>query len=450
MRTRGAPSWLMALIAVILTGAVAAGLWTAGTPIALVVAASSATLSVLTLAAFMLRDLGRTERSSEVSETRHLVTRIARDFAALSSRIDEIENSGPGHVPAPVKVPPVTRSKPMPVVRAQSEDDQMAREVEELRRSVRKLVEDYGNVGAPASEPRLDLFELRRHAPEPDEPHFAADPPPDRPAYQQERNPYQDRQAYQEPQQRAAPPPPGVSHRLEFFLEPVVSLASNATEHYRASLALEGSTGRVVTYSELIIQAARNGMRSELDYHCLERSLVVARKLMAKGSRRFIFVPIGSETLSDEEALSRIESETRAMREAARSIIFEIDHSIMAGLHAGGVEGLARLAHHGAGMSLARAHGIGIDLAALRELRFRFICFDAAALPSENYQVPAWAGIARVAADNDFIVAVQGVDHEEQSLAARRWVSLASGPYFALPRRVKGESAEADASRFAA
>jgi hypothetical protein len=138
------------------------------------------------------------------------------------------------------------------------------------------------------------------------------------------------------------------------------------------------------------------------------------------------------------------------MREAARSIIFEIDHSIMAGLHAGGVEGLARLAHHGAGMSLARAHGIGIDLAALRELRFRFICFDAAALPSENYQVPAWAGIARVAADNDFVIAVQGVDHEEQSLAARRWVSLASGPYFALPRRVKGESAEADASRFAA
>lgn len=449
MRTRGAPSWLMALIAVVLAGAVAGGLIFAGSPLALVVAASSAVLSVFTLASFILRDLGRGERTAEASETRHLVTRIARDFATLSSRIDEIE-SGDRSRPstAPAMPPPVTRSKPMPPPRVQTEDDQMAREVEELRRSVRKLVEDYGNATASPAEPRLDIFEARNHQPEPSEPRFELDPPMDRPAFAA-RDSYRDREAYAEPR-RAAPPPPGVTHRLEFFLEPVVSLSTNATEHYRSSLALEGSTGRVVTYSELIVQAARNGMRSELDYHCLERSLAVARKLMAKGSRRFIFVPIGGETLSDEEALARIEGEARAMREAARSIIFEIDHSIMAGLHAGGVEGLARLAHHGAGMSLARAHGIGIDLAAMRELRFRFICFDAAALPSENHQVPAWAGIARVAADNGFVVAVQGVDHEEQSLAARRWVSLASGPYFALPRRVKGESAEADASRFAA
>ena len=91
MRTRGAPSWLMALIAVVLTGTVAGGLLFAGSPFVVVVAASSAVLSILTLASFILRDLGRGERTSEASETRHLVTRIARDFATLSSRIDEIE-----------------------------------------------------------------------------------------------------------------------------------------------------------------------------------------------------------------------------------------------------------------------------------------------------------------------------------------------------------------------
>lgn len=322
----------------------------------------------------------------------------------------------------------------------------MAREVEELRRSVKQLVEDYGN--ATAAEPRLDLQENRGYEQDAQEPRFTLDPPADRMAHVA-RDPYRERQAYAEAR-TPPPPPPSVSHRLEFFLEPIVSLATNATEHYRASLALEGSNGRVVTHKELVAQAARNGMRAELDYHCLERSLVVARKLLAKGSRRLIFVPIGGETLADEEALSRIDRDARAMREAARSIIFEVDHSVMAGLHAGGVEGLARLAHHGAGMSLSRAHGIGIDLAALRELRFRFICFDAGSLPAETYQVPAWAGIARVAADNDFLVAVQGIEQEDQAHAARRWVSLASGAYFAPPRRVKGESAQTDASRFAA
>jgi EAL domain-containing protein (putative c-di-GMP-specific phosphodiesterase class I) len=434
----------MALIAVVAAGTVGGGLYIAESSLVLAVASASGVLSLLTLVAFVLRDTGSTDQQSVVNEMRHLATRVARDLATQKGRIDEIE--GGNRADPALKPPPATRSRPMPAMRVQGEDDQMARDVEELRRSVRKLVDDYRNPGAPTPDPRLDLFEARTRAPDVSEPRFAADPP--------ERRSYPDhdsyRPAYEEAPAHEAPPPPGVNHRLEFFLEPVVALSSNATEHYRSSLVLEGSTGRVVTYSELVLQAGRNGMRAELDYHCLERSLTVARKLMAKGSRRLIFVPVGGETLSDEEALSRIEAETRAMREAARSIIFEIDHSIMAGLHAGGVEGLARLAHQGAGMSLARAHGIGIDLAALRELRFRFICFDAASLPSENYQVPAWAGIARVAADNDFVVAVQGVDHEEQSLAARRWVSLASGPYFALPRRVKGESVEADASRFAA
>ena len=42
-----------------------------------------------------------------------------------------------------------------------------------------------------------------------------------------------------------------------------------------------------------------------------------------------------------------------------------------------GIEGLARLARYGSGMALSKAHGMGIDLKALRDLHFRFISFSA-------------------------------------------------------------------------
>ena len=111
---------------------------------------------------------------------------------------------------------------------------------------------------------------------------------------------------------------------------------------------------------------------------------------------------------------------------------------------------MARLARNGVGMALARAHGMGLDLAALRDLHFRFITFSAAALPTDRHAVPVWAETARLAGDYGFTIGVQGLFYEEQINVATRWALLGSGPVFAPPRRVKGEAIPVDQIRPAA
>ena len=147
---------------------------------------------------------------------------------------------------------------------------------------------------------------------------------------------------------------------------------------------------------------------------------------------------------------SAIEWQMNNAGNAAASIVFEIDHTVMAALSPRGIEGLARLARYGSGMALSKAHGMGIDLKALRDLHFRFISFSAAALPTDGHTVPAWAETARLAADHDFRIGVQGLFYEEQVNIASRWAKLGSGPVFASPRRVKGEAVSIDQIRSAA
>src|SRR5690606_38985014 len=96
----------------------------------------------------------------------------------------------------------------------ESETSDLNREFEELRLSVKQLAEDYDSAVA-----------------------------------------YRGRQAEPQLDPRAESKNKPADHRLEFFLEPIVSLADDVTQHYRASLVLEGQGQRVV-FEELARQAA--------------------------------------------------------------------------------------------------------------------------------------------------------------------------------------------------
>jgi hypothetical protein len=93
---------------------------------------------------------------------------------------------------------------------------------------------------------------------------------------------------------------------------------------------------------------------------------------------------------------------------------------------------------------------MGLDLAALRDLHFRFVTFAAAVVPRDRHAVPAWAETARLAANYGLCIGVQGLVHDEQVDVASRWASLGSGPVFAPPRRVRGEAVSIGQIRSAA
>ena len=404
MKQPALPLGVAAILAVAISAAAGAGVILSGQRLEFALALAALVLAASHLAIFLYRDRQHRRRFSALSDLHQRSRKLTEDLAGLTARIDAVEERAfTAYAP-----PPPQASEPEPESEQEFDRDGLNREFEELRQSVKKLAEEYDRAVASRgrrAEPRLDPGAER----------------PGKPA----------------------------EHRLEFFLEPIVSLADDITQHYRASLVLEGQGQRVV-FEELARQAAANGLRPDLDGHAVSRALAVSHKLGAKRPGTCVFVPVGPETLASEEALAAIEWQMGRAGKSARSIIFEIDHAAMAALSPRGIEGLARLARNGAGMALARAHGMGIDLTALRALHFRFITFSAAALPAERHAVPAWASTARRAGEYGLTIGVQGLFYEEQIHVAGRWAELGSGPVFAPPRRVKGEAVSIDQIRSAA
>lgn len=392
MKQPALPLGVAAILAMAVSAASAAGVLAAGQRLELALALAAIVLAAAHLVIFLYRDLYYRRRLAGLNELHLRGRKLAEQLTGLSARVDMLEGSR--------DEPPAPRP---------SEANDLNREFEQLRLSVKKLAEEYGRP-SPTPQPRRD--------PE----------MPLRPDGQSK---------------------PAVNHRLEFYLEPIVSLDDDSTVHYRASLVLEGQGQRVV-FEELTRQAAANGLRPDLDGHAVSRALAVAYKLAAKRPGTCVFVPVGLETLGAQDTLSAIEWQMNQAGHAATSIVFEIDHAAMAALSPRGIEGLARLARYGAGMALSKAHGMGIDLQALRDLHFRFISFSAAALPADGRSVPAWAQTARLADDYGFRIGVQGLFYEEQVNISSRWAKLGSGPVFAAPRRVKGEAVSIDQIRSAA
>lgn len=353
-------------------------------------------LAILPIALVLDRETGRRARRRAIAALEVRARKLGTDLAALDERvtacedvIDELPETAPGAA-AP--------SEPEPA--------NLTGELDQLRRSLRKLADDYGVVTDAPPPPPL--------------------PPEQDPLLADKR------------------------FRLELYLEPIVELKTNATKHYRASLALETPEGKAVPFEELAYDAGRHRLRADLDVHCLGRTLAAATRLTTKKPGTFVFVPVGPETLASRSALDQIADFLTADSAAAASIIFEIDHPVMASLNPAAVEGLARLARSGAGLSLGRAHGLGVDLSALKDLRFRFICFGCANLVKDALAVPAWAGLARFGAENGFEIALQGVAAPDQGKHLQRWAEYASGPGFAAPRKVKNDLPPVRAARSAA
>jgi EAL domain-containing protein (putative c-di-GMP-specific phosphodiesterase class I) len=440
------PLGVAAMMAVAISVAAGAGVIASGQRLDLAIALAGFLLAGALLIILLSRDAHHRRRFSGVSEMQQRLRMLAAQVSDLTARVDVLNEA---RVEAPTPPPP-----------PKAETSDFNREFEELRRSIKELTEVYDRTSGPSErhpepelrrEPELQAApSLRREFNHRRESEFRREP-----ELRREPEPEAEHEFYDERQEEPAEPAAAreqtrpLEHQLEFFLEPIVSFANDATVHYRASLVLEGG-GRRIDFDELARQAAGNGLRPDLDGHAVSRALAVGDRLTAKRPGTAIFVPIGPETLASQAALAIIEWQMGRAGHSAINLVFEIDQSAMAALNPRGIEGVARLVRNGARLALARAHGTLLDLAALRDLHFRFITFSAAALPADRSAAPAWAETARVAGEYGFTIGVQGLFYEEQTHIARRWAALGSGPVFAPPRRVKGEAIPVSQIRSAA
>ncbi len=237
---------------------------------------------------------------------------------------------------------------------------------------------------------------------------------------------------------------------LSFLLEPVVELASNATEHYRARFAMATMNGNEIPYSRLIANAERGGLRAGLDLHVISQALPLLAKLRHKHPNMKLFIPVGSATLTDEAILDKIIATLDEAGNTAYGIVFEFPHEALGKLDEDGVTGLAKLARKGIAMGLTNVSIAGLDLASLRHLGVRFIGVEASSVESGYGIAATWQEFVQVARGLQFQIMLTDVVTPAQAASATQIARLAAGPFFAPARRVKFNATTAEAASLSA
>jgi EAL domain-containing protein (putative c-di-GMP-specific phosphodiesterase class I) len=237
---------------------------------------------------------------------------------------------------------------------------------------------------------------------------------------------------------------------LSFLLEPVVELASNATEHYRARFAMATVNGNEIPYSRLVANAERGGLRAGLDLHVVSQALPLLTKLRHKHPNMKLFIPVGSATLTDEAILDKILDALDEAGNAAYGVVFEISHEALGKLDEDGITGLAKLARKGIAMGLTNVSIAGLDMSSLRHLGVRFIGVEASSVESGFGIASTWQEFVQVARGLQFQIMLTDVVTPAQAASAAQIARLAAGPFFAPPRRVKFNTSAAEAASLSA
>ena len=249
------------------------------------------------------------------------------------------------------------------------------------------------------------------------------------------------------PQPAAEPERATGSERLDLLLEPMIELSTGTTGHYRAQLALGGEQGQSVAHRELMEKAERGGMRPALDLHLLRQVAPILRRLRVKQPGVRIFVPIGASTLASRADLARLTGLLQQEADVASGLVFDFDQSILGGLDTTGIESFAELSRLGATMALSNVAVSGLDLAALRQLGVRFLGIGAQAFDAGFGMSPAWRDFAQYARAMQFQIVASDVATAQQATAATHIARFGNGPFFAPPRKVKGDAGTAAAQQ---
>ena len=238
--------------------------------------------------------------------------------------------------------------------------------------------------------------------------------------------------------------------QLSFLLEPIIDLATNETEHYRARYAMATTTGTEIAYDRLISNADRSGLRPSLDMHVITQALPLLRKLRGKHPNLKMFVPIGVPTLTSEGTLRKILEIVEEAGDTASGLVFELEHDSLGRLNENGITGLAMLARRGVTMALVNVAVAGLDLNSLRHLGVKFIGVDAHSVDAGYGVSPSWQEFVQVARGLQFQILLLDVATSQQAASASQVARFAAGTFFAPPRRVRspgnGESSSLSAA----
>jgi EAL domain-containing protein (putative c-di-GMP-specific phosphodiesterase class I) len=224
---------------------------------------------------------------------------------------------------------------------------------------------------------------------------------------------------------------------LSLALEPIIDLYTSSTAHYRMVLGMTNEHGQDVPHDVFVHYADSMGLRAQLDRHVVEQALGLLVQLRQRDEGLCIFVPVGSATLADHDAVASIVELLQSNPDTAQGIVLDVPHAILASLSESSLEGLATLARSGVVLSLSQASIAGVDLGALNRLNVRYVGLAASSIGVGAVVSAGLPGFVQSARALRIQAVISHVTNPRHVPGLARISRYACGPAFAHPRKLK-------------
>jgi cyclic-di-GMP phosphodiesterase TipF (flagellum assembly factor) len=232
------------------------------------------------------------------------------------------------------------------------------------------------------------------------------------------------------------------SGRVDVFLEPILGLGDQSTQHYEVSIKLRGwamddlgdGTDGVLT---------GRGILPLFDAVRIERSAIVAEKLRSRGKGGAVFSRASGEALLEPDFTRNMQMDFVARPMTARRLILTFSQADIRSFRAAEQRAISALSALGFRFAIGGLTDLDMNFAAMAKAGFAFVKIDAAVvvdgLAHPGGHVPA-SDVCRFLADQGFGLIVDGIENEE--MLARLFgfgVLMGQGALFGGPRPVKAD-----------
>jgi cyclic-di-GMP phosphodiesterase TipF (flagellum assembly factor) len=203
--------------------------------------------------------------------------------------------------------------------------------------------------------------------------------------------------------------------RVDVFLEPILALGDQATQHYEVSIKLRDGAARDLGAGEGDVLAGR-GLLPLFDAVRIERSAIVAERLQSRGKTGAVFSRASGESLIEPEFTRNMQLDFVARPATARQLILTFSQADIRSFRAAEQRAVSALSALGFRFAISGLTDLDMNFAAMAQVGFGFVKIDAAVmtdgLPYPGGDIPA-NDVCRFLADQGFGLIVEGIDSEE-------------------------------------
>ena len=166
------------------------------------------------------------------------------------------------------------------------------------------------------------------------------------------------------------------AHRINLYLQPIVTLPQRKVRYYEAMSRLKAESGEVVAAADFLPYAEAGSLMPKLDGLSVLRCVQVVRRLLLKNRDIGLFCNLSGASLTDSEFPQLLEF-LEANRAIASALVFEFTQSAVRAMGPLEHESLAALAERGFRFSMDNLTDLRVEPRELNERGFRFIKVSA-------------------------------------------------------------------------